>query len=158
MPIGLKRQFLNKLHDSHMGIAKTKLMARTLVYWPRWNEDIEKLCTECNICCENQNMPANVPKFQVKAMYPGHIYGIDVADIGQVHGQHLVLVDILFMCHIWVQVEKSTIIRCNWCIKRHALWCWHPGQAHKWQCPVLHLRWIQWIHDGLVYFSYNQFT
>ena len=34
VPIGLKRQFLNKLHDSHLGIAKTKLMARTLVYWP----------------------------------------------------------------------------------------------------------------------------
>ena len=32
VPIGLRRQFLNKLHDSHLGIAKTKLMARTLVY------------------------------------------------------------------------------------------------------------------------------
>ena len=44
VPIDLRRQFLNKLHDSHLGIAKTKLMARTLVYWPRWNEDIDKLC------------------------------------------------------------------------------------------------------------------
>ena len=43
----------------------------------------DKLCAECSICHENQNMPANIPKFQVKAMYPGHIYGVDVADIGQ---------------------------------------------------------------------------
>ena len=35
VPIGLRRQFLNKLHDSHLGIAKTKLMARMLVYWPK---------------------------------------------------------------------------------------------------------------------------
>ena len=106
MTIGLKRQFLNKLHDSHMGIAKTKLMARTLVYWPRWNEDREKLCAECNICHENQNMPANVPKFQVKAMYPGHIYGNDVAHIGQTHGQHLVLVD-YYSCAIFECKLKS---------------------------------------------------
>ena len=51
-------------------------------------------------------MPANVPKFQVKAMYPGHIYGIDVADIGQVHGQHLVLVD-YYSCAIFECKLKS---------------------------------------------------
>ena len=88
VPIGLRRQFLNKLYDSHMGVAKTKLMAKTLVYWPRWNEDIDKLCAECSVCHENQNMPANVPKFQIKAMYPGHIYGIDIADFGS-EGQQL---------------------------------------------------------------------
>ena len=100
VPISLRRQFLNKLHDSHLGIAKTKLMARTLVYLPRWNEDIDKLCAECSVCHENQNMPANIPKFQVKAMYPGQIYVVDVADIGQGHGQHLVLVD-YFSCAIF---------------------------------------------------------
>ena len=59
-----------------------------------------------NICHKNQNMPANVPKFQVKAMYPGHIYGIDVADIGQVHGQDLVLVD-YYSCAIFECKLKS---------------------------------------------------
>ena len=106
VPIGLRRQFLNKLHDSHLGIAKTKLMARTLVYWPRWNEDIDKLYAECSKCHENQNMPANIPKFQVKAMYPGHIYGVDVADIGQ-HGQLLVLVD-YFSCTVFEHKLKSS--------------------------------------------------
>ena len=51
-------------------------------------------------------MPANVPKFQVKAMYPGHIYGIDVADIGQAHRQHLVIVD-YFSCAIFECRLKS---------------------------------------------------
>ena len=50
-------------------------------------------------------MPANIPKFQVKAMYPGHTYGVDVADIGQ-HGQHLVLVD-YFLCAIFEHKLKS---------------------------------------------------
>ena len=39
-------------------------------------------------------------------MYPGHIYGIDVADIGQVHGQHLVLVD-YYSCAIFECKLKS---------------------------------------------------
>ena len=61
-----------------------------------------KTSTNCvlnAVCHENQNMPSNVPKFQVKAMYPGHIYGIDVADIGS-QGQHLVLVD-YYSCAIF---------------------------------------------------------
>ena len=64
------------------------------------------MCAECNICHENQNMPVNVPKFQVKAIYPGHIYGVDVADIGQEHGQHLVLAD-YFSCAIFECKLKS---------------------------------------------------
>ena len=51
-------------------------------------------------------MPANIPKFQVKAMYPSYIYGIDVADIGQTHGHHLVLVD-YFSCAIFECKLKS---------------------------------------------------
>ena len=36
VPVGLKCQFLIKLHESHMGcVVKSKLLARTLVYWPK---------------------------------------------------------------------------------------------------------------------------
>ena len=41
IPIGLRRQFLNKLHDAHLGVVKLKLLARTLMYWPNWNNDVE---------------------------------------------------------------------------------------------------------------------
>ena len=66
------------------------------MYWPNWNNDIEKLCIECETCRENQAMPANVPRFQVNTKYPGKIYGIDVAEIqGR---QHLVCVDYKSCC------------------------------------------------------------
>ena len=61
VPIGLKQQFLNKLHKSHMGVVKLKLLARTLIYWPNWNNDIERVCSECTTCRENQHMPPNMP-------------------------------------------------------------------------------------------------
>ena len=58
------------------------------MYWPNWNNNVEKFCMECDICRENQMMPANMPKFQVIATHPRETYGIDVADIqGK---QHLV--------------------------------------------------------------------
>ena len=64
VPIELKHQFITKLHESsHLGVVKSKLLARTLVYWPRWNEDIKQVCAECETCCQNQHMPQNTPQF-----------------------------------------------------------------------------------------------
>ena len=97
VPIGLKCQFLTKLHkSSHLGVVKSKLLARTLVYWPRWSEDIKQVCAGCEVCCENQHMPLNTPSFTVKANYPGEVYGMDIAEING--RQHLVLVDYKSCC------------------------------------------------------------
>ena len=94
--IGLRRQFLNKIHNAHLGVVKLKLLARTLMYWPNWNNDVEKLCIECETCWENQEMPANMPEFQVNSTHPGEIYGIDIAEIQS--RQHLVCVDYKSCC------------------------------------------------------------
>ena len=96
VPIGLRHGFLVKLHDNHMGIAKTRLLAHSLVYWPNWNGDVNCICSECITCKENQQMPPNIPKFQVSAKGPGEVYGCDITDIkGK---QHLVLVDYFSCC------------------------------------------------------------
>ena len=63
VPIGLHHMFLTELHESHLGIIKTRLLAHTLIYWPNWNDDITRVCNECE-CHENQNMPTNVPNFK----------------------------------------------------------------------------------------------
>ena len=94
--IGLKCQFMTKLHELHMGVVKSKLLARTLIYWPNWNDDIKHVCNECETCRENQHMPPNIPKFQVNAREPGEVYGCDIAEIqGR---QHIVVVDYFSSC------------------------------------------------------------
>ena len=96
VPIGIKHQFLTKLHESHMGVVKSKLLARTFIYWPNWNNDIKHVCSECVTCRENQQMPPNIPKFQVSVRGPGEVYGMGVAEIqGK---QHLVVVDYFSCC------------------------------------------------------------
>ena len=81
VPIGPRQTFLKKIHDAHLGVVKSRLLGRTFIYWPNWNADIERVCQTCDICRENQNILANIPKFQVTVSHPGEIYGVDVADI-----------------------------------------------------------------------------
>ena len=81
VPISLRQVFLQKIHDAHLEVVKSRLLGWTLIYWPNWNHDIKTMCQSCETCRENQSMPANTPKFKVKANYPGEIYGVDITDI-----------------------------------------------------------------------------
>ena len=53
VPSSLKQKFLEKIHEPHVGIIKSKMLAKTLVYWPVYNDDIEAMCQECEQCTEN---------------------------------------------------------------------------------------------------------
>ena len=98
VPNALRETFLKKIHDAHLGVVKSRLLGRTLIYWPNWNTDVKRVCQTCDLCRENQNMPANTPKFQVTVSHPGEIYGVDITYI---HGKsHLVCVN-YYSCYIF---------------------------------------------------------
>lgn len=46
----LRPLVLQQLHSTHMGIVKTKGFARSYVWWPRIDNDVEALCRECETC------------------------------------------------------------------------------------------------------------
>lgn len=57
MPSSIRSSLLTKLHASHMGIEKTKQLARQYYYWPGMDEDIEiwiRRCSTCNSCQRKQ--------------------------------------------------------------------------------------------------------
>lgn len=58
VPDCLKSQLLNDFHKSHLGIVKIKALARSYVWWPGIDSDIENLVKSCKICIENQKAPA----------------------------------------------------------------------------------------------------
>ena len=68
----LKRSELCTQYNKNHGFG-SKNEGKTLIYWPNWNNNIKKMCLECDLYRENQMMPANVPTFEVNATHPEQI-------------------------------------------------------------------------------------
>ena len=58
IPSRLRNQVLQLIHLGHFGVQRMKQLARSVVYWPRINDEIEHLCRTCTSCAEHQNKPA----------------------------------------------------------------------------------------------------
>jgi len=61
IPASLKKDMLDKLHESHMGIVKTKQRARDIMYWPGINHDIENMISSCATCLTYQRQNQREP-------------------------------------------------------------------------------------------------
>lgn len=57
VPKTLRTKILDELHKSHLGIVKTKALARSYVWWPGLDKDIENLITNCISCQKLQSSP-----------------------------------------------------------------------------------------------------
>lgn len=58
IPQKFRNRILYELHEGHIRMNKTKAMARSYVYWPKIDLDIEKMVKDCHRCAEGKNMPA----------------------------------------------------------------------------------------------------
>lgn len=50
VPHTMRHEVLQQLHSSHLGIEKTKSRARSIIYWPQINQDIENVIVRCQKC------------------------------------------------------------------------------------------------------------
>lgn len=57
IPSKLQQFVLQDLHTSHLGIVKTKSLARSFVYWPKIDKDLESMVKRCEFCQSNQANP-----------------------------------------------------------------------------------------------------
>jgi hypothetical protein len=62
VPPVLQDAVLKELHDTHPGIVKMKMFARSFVWWPRLDSEIERTVSSCKLC---QEMRADPPTAQV---------------------------------------------------------------------------------------------
>lgn len=69
IPVTMRNETLEKIHAGHQGVNKCQLRAKSCVYWPGINKDIEQSVRGCKICQEHQNgqtaeplLPHDIPQ------------------------------------------------------------------------------------------------
>ncbi|XP_022818470.1 uncharacterized protein K02A2.6-like [Spodoptera litura] len=61
VPLSLQYKVLKQLHSSHMGIVKTKSLARSYVWWPNIDAAVEEMCKQCETCAAEADAPHRAP-------------------------------------------------------------------------------------------------
>ena len=56
-----RKQILQELHETHPGISKMKALARSYIWWPKSDSEIEKMVKTCCICQQSRPAPPTAP-------------------------------------------------------------------------------------------------
>lgn len=93
VPRSLQRQVLRQLHTGHPGIVRMKALARSYVYWPGLDSDVETIVKQCSNCAESARLPVKTTLAPwPEAVRPWARIHIDYAGPFQGH-YYLVIVD-----------------------------------------------------------------
>ena len=80
---------LDELHAHHIGMSRIKALARSYVWWPQLNVDIEETCCKCNQCLLSSDNPVTAPPHPwLVPQQPWERIHVDHAT----YGKHLLLV------------------------------------------------------------------
>ena len=60
VPPSLQEKVLQELHDTHPGISRMKALARSYVWWPNMDSDIELTVSACSTCQSMRSNPSPV--------------------------------------------------------------------------------------------------
>ncbi|RUS85038.1 hypothetical protein EGW08_007222 [Elysia chlorotica] len=61
IPEKLRKPILELLHEEHIGISKMKALARSYVWWPKIDTDLEQISKSCFQCLSSRNTPPKAP-------------------------------------------------------------------------------------------------
>lgn len=61
IPAKLQRAVLAELHEGHPGIVRSKALARSYVWWPSIEGDLERMVQSCTDCQEQRSAPCKAP-------------------------------------------------------------------------------------------------
>lgn len=110
IPPSLRQAILDDLHAAHLGIVKMKGLARSFVYWPGIDTDIEHAVKSCINCAKHAHAP---PKFREHHWeYPrGPWERIHVDYAGPVAGKMLLI--IVDAYSKWLEVKVTNTMTAN---------------------------------------------
>lgn len=115
IPAKLRNTILKQLHASHFGIVKTKALARSYVWWPKMDCDIEGLIANCVSCRLSQPSPEKSPLIPWKST--DTVWSrIHVDFAGPVREFYFLIIIDSFSK--WVEVFKTKCITTNFTISK----------------------------------------
>lgn len=101
IPSSCRTKVISELHDPHMGIVKTKALARSYVWWPGIDEAMEAECRACAVCAA----VADAPPAHAPRSWPW----LHLDFLGPINGlTYLIVID---SCSKWIEainMKKTT--------------------------------------------------
>ena len=92
IPKALRKTILSQIHEAHLGIERSKLRARELVFWPGMSKQIEDMVCNCSTCQELRFSPPREPMIPHEIpQYPWQIIATDLFTWNG--GNYVVVVD-----------------------------------------------------------------
>ena len=61
IPESLRARVMDEIHTGHLGIVRMKSHARSYVWWPNLDSDLEQICRACSGCLATQHQPTAAP-------------------------------------------------------------------------------------------------
>ena len=61
VPTNGQKSVLEELHEAHLGASKMKALARSYIWWPKMDDEIEKVARKCSYCQQTSAVPAKAP-------------------------------------------------------------------------------------------------
>lgn len=93
VPPKYRKRLLSDLHEGHPGITHMKALARSHLWWPGLDQDIQQCVSQCSPCEAVHNMPAAAPLIPWSwAAAPWERIHVDYAEINKQH--FLVITDV----------------------------------------------------------------
>ncbi|XP_055918664.1 uncharacterized protein K02A2.6-like [Eupeodes corollae] len=104
IPSTLREKVLADLHLAHLGMVKMKGLARSFVFWPGIDADIERMARNCSNCTKNAHLP---PQFREHHWeYPkGPWERVHIDYAGPVAGMMLLIVSDAYSK--WLEVKTT---------------------------------------------------
>ena len=110
IPEALRAEALERLHAGHQGVTKCQLRAKSMIFWPGINKDIEDLVGRCHKCQSRQASLPHEPLMQHEVpTRPWHTIGGDLFDFDE--AKYLLLVDYYSKFPFIRKLDKSCTSR-----------------------------------------------
>ena len=78
VPMAMRREVMEGVHDGHFGEVKSVLRARSAVYWPGCDDQIRNMVASCSTCQQYRHKNPSQPLYPVTLpVYPFQMLSAD---------------------------------------------------------------------------------